>query len=65
MVNSKGVAIKGTMSPEATIEYGGLINQFNTKAQLTVKSLHPEVRDFCLPSNHHYHAIGRDYADQN
>ena len=30
------------MSQTDTIEYGSLITQFTTKAQLTIKSLHPE-----------------------
>ncbi len=42
IVNSKGIAIKSTRSQNDTIEYGSLINQFTTKAQLTLKSLHPD-----------------------
>tara|TARA_B110000305_G_C18849648_1_gene363901 strand:+ start:274 stop:477 length:204 start_codon:yes stop_codon:yes gene_type:complete len=30
------------MSQADTIEYGSLINQFTTKAQLTLKGLHPD-----------------------
>ena len=30
------------MSQADTIEYGSLINQFTTKTQLTLKSLHPD-----------------------
>ena len=42
IVNSKGIAIKSTMSQNDTLEYGSLISQFNTKAQLTVNSIHPD-----------------------
>ena len=42
IVNSKGIAIKSTMSQNDTLEYGSLISQFTTKAQLTVNSIHPE-----------------------
>lgn len=40
VVNQKGLAIKTTMNQNETIEYGSLITQFTTKAQLTIKSLH-------------------------
>ena len=40
VVDSKGVAIKTTMSQNDTIEYGSLITQFTTKAQQTIKTLH-------------------------
>ena len=42
IVNSKGVAIKSTMNQSDTIETGSLITQFTTKAQFTIKSLHPD-----------------------
>ena len=42
IVNSKGIAIESTMNQNDTINFGSLINQFTTKAQLTVKSLHAE-----------------------
>jgi len=41
-VNSKGIAIRSTMSQNDTIEYGSLITQFTAKAQAAIKSLHPE-----------------------
>ena len=42
IANAKGIAIKSTMSQNDTIDYGSLITQFTTKAQLTIKTLHPE-----------------------
>lgn len=42
VVNSKGIAIRSTMSQNDTIEYGSLITQFTAKAQAAIKSLHPE-----------------------
>ena len=42
VVNSRGIAIRSTMSQNDTIEYGSLITQFTAKAQSTLKSLHPE-----------------------
>ena len=41
-MNNKGIALKSTMSKEDTIEYGSLISQFTSKAQLTIESLHPD-----------------------
>eukprot|EP00347_Sterkiella_histriomuscorum_P009531 403340852 len=42
IVNSRGIAIRSTMSQNETIEYGSLITQFTSKAQTTIKVLHPE-----------------------
>lgn len=42
IVNKKGVAIKSTMGQEETINNGSLITQFMDKANMTIKSLHPE-----------------------
>ena len=43
IANSKGIAIKSTMSQTDTIDYGSLITQFTTKAKLTIKQLHSDV----------------------
>ena len=40
IVNSRGIAIRSTMSQSETIEYGSLITQFTSKAQEAVKKLH-------------------------
>ena len=42
IVNSRGIAIRSTMSQSETIEYGSLITQFTSKAQEAVKKLHQE-----------------------
>ena len=42
IVNKKGVAIKSTMNQQETIDNGSLITQFTDKAQMTIKTLHPE-----------------------
>ena len=42
IVNSKGIAIKSTMSQNDTIEYGSLISQFTNKAHQYIQSLHKE-----------------------
>lgn len=42
IVNSKGVAIRTTMSQNDTIDYGSLITQFTTKAQQIIKDLHSD-----------------------
>ena len=42
IVNKKGVAIKSTMNQQETIDNGSLISQFCDKAQMTIKTLHPE-----------------------
>lgn len=42
VVNSRGIAIRSTMSQNDTIEYGSLITQFTDKAQKAIKALHPE-----------------------
>ncbi|TNV74124.1 hypothetical protein FGO68_gene13838 [Halteria grandinella] len=42
VVNSRGIAIRSTMSQNDTIEYGSLITQFTAKAQSTIKALHPD-----------------------
>ena len=42
IVNSKGIAIRSTMSQTDTVDYGSLITQFITKAELTIKALHQD-----------------------
>lgn len=62
IVNQKGVAIRSTMSQNETIEYGSLITQFYTKAQATIKALHPEedITFIRIRSNKHEIMIAPD-----
>ena len=62
IVNQKGVAIKSTMPQTETIEYGSLITQFYTKAQATIKALHPEedITFIRIRSNKHEIMIAPD-----
>jgi len=62
IVNQKGVAIKSTMPQTETIEYGSLITQFYTKANATVKALHPEedITFIRIRSNKHEIMIAPD-----
>ena len=62
IVNQKGVAIRSTMPQNETIEYGSLISQFYTKAQATIKSLHPEedITFIRIRSNKHEIMIAPD-----